>query len=81
MEMEAEIGVVLPQATRNTSDRQSKPPEARKEGQTDCPQADGRNQLYDTRIQDFCPPIYRDNILLLFKPSSLWCFVTVALAN
>lgn len=60
----------------------SKPPEAGKEGQNRLSlTADGRNQLYDTRILDFYPPIYRDNILLLVKPSSLWCFVSVALAN
>ena len=60
----------------------SKSPEAGKEGQNRLSlTADGRNQLYDTRILDFYPPIYRDNILLLVKPSSLWCFVSVALAN
>ena len=35
----------------------------------------------NTLISDFQPPEPWDNQVLVFKPPSLWCFVTAALAN
>ena len=43
------------------------------------PKTSEESNLADTLVLDFQPPVLCNNKILLFKPSCLWCFVTVAL--
>lgn len=43
------------------------------------PQSSEESNLADALVLDFQPPEFCNNKILLFKPSCLWCFVTVAL--
>ena len=43
------------------------------------PQSSEESNLADTLVLDFQPSVLCNNKILLFKPSRLWCFVTVAL--